>query len=301
MSIVYNFSAGPGALPKSVVQKIASELGRSAEQGTPSVLEISHRSSACQTIFDETEDLLRSLLDIPSNYEVLFLPGGASQQFVMLPMNLLRSKAAYVNTGYWSQKAIDAAKGFGDVIEVYSSKADNYKSSPQPDEIEATDDCDYLHVTSNNTIFGSRFEAFPFDNQTNLIADMSSELLSRPIAVNKFAAIYASAQKNLGPAGVTIIIMRSDLAQQSNTNTPAFLQYSSHVEKKSMYNTPPVFAVWGVKLVLEWLQEQGGLAAMQERNAKKAALIYQQIDASDFYCGHANSGCRSHMNIPFTH
>jgi phosphoserine aminotransferase len=279
---------------------MADELGSSVSKGQPSVLEISHRSKTCQKIFADTELLLRRLLAIDDEFEVLFLPGGASQQFIMLPMNFLNSKAAYANTGYWSDKAIDAAKGFGEVVEAYSSKADGYHSSPTASEVIVPDGCDYLHITSNNTIFGSRYIEFPTNTNAPLIADMSSELLARPIDVNKFAAIYASAQKNLGPAGVTIMIIRRQLASQTMPNIPTFLQYASHVEKKSMYNTPPVFAVYGVKLVLEWLENEGGLAVIEKRNEKKAALIYEQIDGSEFYKGHAKQECRSMMNIPFT-
>jgi phosphoserine aminotransferase len=296
---IFNFSPGPAVLPYPVLEQAAKDIVNFNNKGM-GLIEMSHRSKDFMTVLDEAESLIRELLAVPTNYKVLFLQGGASSQFFMVPMNLLGpgKKATYLNTGVWAGKAIKEAKLFGQVDVAYTGEPNRFKHVPTEDEYSVAADSEYLHLCSNNTIFGTRFAQFP-DKGCMLISDMSSDIMSRPVDVSKFGIIYAGAQKNMGPAGVTIIIIREDLLDRCPANVPAMLKYKTHADKGSMYNTPPTFSIYCVGLVMRWLKEQGGLAAMERHNEEKAALVYQAIDATDFYRGHAEKECRSLMNIAF--
>ncbi|WP_417909610.1 3-phosphoserine/phosphohydroxythreonine transaminase [Candidatus Electronema sp. PJ] len=296
---IFNFSPGPAVLPYSVLEQAAKDIVNFNNKGM-GLIEMSHRSKDFMAVLDEADALIRELLVVPTNYKVLFLQGGASSQFFMVPMNLLGpgKKATYLNTGVWAGKAIKEAKAFGQVEVAYTGEPNRFKHVPTDDEYSVADDSEYLHLCSNNTIYGTRFPNFP-DKGCMLISDMSSDIMSRPVDVSKFGIIYAGAQKNMGPAGVTIVIIREDLLDRCPATVPAMLKYKTHADKGSMYNTPPTFAIYCVGLVMRWLKEQGGLAAMEQRNEEKAALVYQAIDATDFYRGHAEKDCRSLMNISF--
>lgn len=296
---IFNFSPGPAVLPYSVLEQAAKDIVNFNNKGM-GLIEMSHRSKDFMAVLDEADALIRELLAVPTNYKVLFLQGGASSQFFMVPMNLLGpgKKATYLNTGVWAGKAIKEAKAFGQVEVAYTGEPNRFKHVPTDDEYSVAADSEYLHLCSNNTIFGTSFAQFP-DKGCMLISDMSSDIMSRPVDVSKFGIIYAGAQKNMGPAGVTIVIIREDLLDRCPANVPAMLKYKTHADKGSMYNTPPTFAIYCVGLVMRWLKEQGGLAAMERRNEEKAGLVYQAIDATDFYRGHAEKECRSLMNISF--
>ena len=297
----YNFNAGPSALPLSALQKAQSELLDFQGAGM-SILEMSHRGKEYEAVHNQAITLLRELLAIPEDYEVLFLQGGASLQFAMIPMNFLPAgrRAGYVNTGVWSEKAIAEAKKLGDAYEVASTKAVNHNSIPAPGELKVEADTAYVHITSNNTIFGTQWRDFPDTGNVPLIADMSSDILSRPFDVSKFSLIYAGAQKNLGPAGVTLVIIKKSFLATANPNIPTMLRYGTFAKENSLYNTPPTFGIYLMGLVLAWIKEQGALAAITRRNEEKAALIYDTIDASQgFYTGHAVPAARSLMNITF--
>jgi len=297
----YNFNAGPSALPISVLEKAQAELINFRGTGM-SVMELSHRSSAYEEVHNQAIISLKELLAIPDSYEVLFLQGGASLQFSMIPMNFLHigKKAGYVMTGSWSEKAFSEAKLFGEVYQAASTKEDNYSRIPNIDEILYNPGDDYIHLTSNNTIYGTQWKSFPDTGDIPLIADMSSDILSKPIDVSKFALIYAGAQKNLGPSGVTVVIIRKDLLEQANTNIPTMLKYSTHTKNNSLYNTPPTFGIYMLGEVLDWARKLGGLSAISEQNENKAKLIYDAIESSnDFYIGHADTNSRSLMNITF--
>jgi phosphoserine aminotransferase len=297
----YNFNAGPSALPISVLEKAQEELIDFRGTGM-SVMELSHRSKAYEEVHNQAIDSLKELLSIPDTHEVLFLQGGASLQFSMIPMNFLQSgkKAGYVMTGSWSEKAFTEAKLFGDVYHAASTKEGNYRSIPTLDQLKYDPSDAYLHLTSNNTIYGTQWKDFPDTGDVPLIADMSSDILSKPIDVSKFALIYAGAQKNLGPSGVTVVIIRKDLLEQANTNIPTMLKYSTHSKNNSLYNTPPTFGIYMLGEVLNWARELGGLSAIAELNDKKANLIYETIDTSNgFYIGHAEPDSRSLMNLTF--
>lgn len=296
---IFNFSPGPAVLPQSVLEQAAKDIVNFNSKGM-GLIEMSHRSKDFMAVLDEADALIRELLAVPNGYKVLFLQGGASSQFFMVPMNLLGpgKKATYLNTGVWAGKAIKEAKAFGQVEVAYTGEPNRFKHVPTDDEYSVAADSEYLHLCSNNTIFGTRFAQFP-DKGCMLISDMSSDIMSRPVDVSKFGIIYAGAQKNMGPAGVTIVIIREDLLDRCPANVPAMLKYKTHADKGSMYNTPPTFAIYCVGLVMRWLKEQGGLTAMERRNEEKAALVYQAIDATDFYRGHAEKECRSLMNISF--
>jgi phosphoserine aminotransferase len=263
------------------------------------VIEMSHRSKPIDQMRQETEDLVKELMGLDDNYHVLFLQGGASQQFFMVPMNLIpEGKGAdYITTGSWSQKAIKEAKLLNDNIHIaYSGEEGNFGQIPQQNQLSIRHDAAYLHLTSNNTIFGTQFLEFP-DSPIPLVADMSSDILSHTFDPKPFGLIYAGAQKNLGPAGVTLVIVRKDMLEHEKKKTPTLLKYSTHVEKQSMYNTPPVFGIHIMNLVLKWLKEQGGVATMERRNRNKADLLYRVIDDNDFYIGHASKDSRSLMNV----
>lgn len=297
MDRVYNFSAGPAVMPVTVLQKIQKELLSYQDSGM-SVMELSHRSSLFQSILNDAESLLRELMDIPSNYEVLFLQGGASLQFTMLPMNLGKAKVAYVNTGSWSQKAIEEAEKInGLTVEVIaSSKENQFSKNPVVPLVDET--FDYVHITTNNTIEGTAFLDVPTSGDIPLVADMSSNILSSSYKVSDFGLIYAGAQKNIGPSGLTVVIVRKDLIGLKE-NLPAMLDYKVQADNGSMYNTPPTFAIYAAKLMFEWLQELGGVAEIEKLNRKKAAMLYETIEASKLYRSPVDKGSRSLTNIPF--
>jgi phosphoserine aminotransferase len=297
---VYNFSPGPATLPYEVLEKAGKDVVNFQDTGI-GLIEISHRSKEFMTVADETEGNLRELLKIPESYKVLFLQGGASSQFFMIPMNLLGSqkkKATYLNTGTWAKKAIKEAKLFGNIDIPFSSEESSFNRVPQAGEYEIAQDSEYLYFVSNNTIYGTQFSQFP-ETDKMLISDMSSDILSRPIDINKFGIIFAGAQKNLGPAGVTIVIIREDLLEKTPENTPTMLSYKTHADKGSMFNTPPCFAIYAVGEVLKWLKNQGGVETIEKRNIEKASLLYNAIDATGYYRGHAEKDSRSLMNISF--
>lgn len=295
---IFNFSPGPATLPYPVLQEAAKDIVNFKDKGI-GLIELSHRSKEFMAVTDTTESLIRELLTIPDNYKVLFLQGGASSQFFMIPMNLLAKtdRATYLNTGTWSKKAIKEAKLFADIDEAYSSEKASFNRVPRDDEYTVAPESKYLYFTSNNTIYGTQFSKFP-KSEKMLISDMSSDIFSRPIDVSKFGIIFAGAQKNMGPSGVTLVIIRDDLLDAS-THIPTMLQYKTHADKGSMFNTPPCFPIYCVSKVMQWLKDLGGIEVIQKRNLEKAALLYQAIDNNDFYRGHAERESRSLMNITF--
>ena len=299
---IYNFSAGPAVLPHEVLQQAREELLDWHGSGM-SVMEMSHRGKEYMSIQAEAEKDLRELLAIPANYKVLFLQGGASQQFAMVPMNLLRGKksADYVNTGEWSKKGISEAKRFGAVNVVATGADKNFTYIPAFDTWKRDPNAAYLHYTPNETIGGVEFNWVPESGTVPLVADMSSNILSRPIDISKYGLIYAGAQKNIGPAGLTIVIVREDLIGQVVDGTPTMLDYKTHSENDSMYNTPPTYGIYIAGLVFQMLKRKGGIAAMEKTNIVKANLVYSAIDASNgFYHCPVTKSDRSRMNIPFT-
>lgn len=297
MARVYNFNAGPAALPLPVLEKAQAEMLDYAGSGM-SIMEESHRSKTFQAIVDAAESNVRKLMGIPDDYAVLFLQGGASLQFAMIPMNLRRPgrTADYVDTGSWASKAIKEAKVTGSVNVIWSGKEENYTRIPKLSELEFTPDTEYVHICSNETIGGIRWTVFP-QTGAPLIADMSSEIMSRVIDVSQFGMIYAGAQKNLGPSGVVLVIIRNDLLQRTPENVPIFLRYSTHSEEHSLYNTPNTWGIYILKLVTEWLESLGGIAEMQKINEKKAATLYNEIDSSDFWRSPVAKEDRSIMNV----
>ena len=301
MKRAYNFNAGPAALPETVLEKASEEWINFNNTGM-GIMELSHRSKEYGAVHTKAKDLLKELMDIPDDYEVLFLQGGASLQFSMVPMNLMADgrTAAYVLTGSWSEKALKEAKKIGPVQIAASSKEAGYTFIPSPESLQYDSDSAYLHITSNNTIYGTQWQDYP-ETAIPLVADMSSDILSKVIDVRKFGLIYAGAQKNLGPSGVTVVIIRKDLIRTDLQALPTMLQYSTHSMGDSLYNTPPTLSIYLLSLVLEWVKEQGGVEAIQEMNAQKAELLYRAIDESEgFYKGHASKESRSHMNVTFT-
>ncbi len=299
MARVYNFSAGPAALPEKVLKKAADEM--LDYQGTGmSVMEMSHRSKSFDAIIKDAEALLRELMNIPDNYHVLFLQGGASTQFAAVPLNLMvKNKADYVNTGAWSKKAIAEAKRYGDVNVVATSEEKTFTCIPQLNKADFTADADYFYIVTNNTIYGTLYHELPDTGDVPLVADMSSNILSQEYDVSKFGIIFAGAQKNIGPAGVTIVIVHDDLVGKARDVTPTMLNYRTHTEKKSLFNTPPCYSIYIAKLVFEWLKQQGGIKTMQAVNQEKSDLIYNMLDNSDFFKGTAEKNSRSIMNVPF--
>ncbi|MFD1956125.1 3-phosphoserine/phosphohydroxythreonine transaminase [Paenibacillus thailandensis] len=301
MKRAYNFNAGPAALPLEVLQQ-AQEQFVEYEGAGMSIMEMSHRSGLFEQVNNEAQALMRELLSIPDNYRVLFLQGGASQQFAMIPMNLIQEgrPAAYVHTGNWAGKAIKEAKLIGETVIAASTESDDFKRMPSLSEIDVPEQASYLHLTSNETIGGTQFAAFPDTGNVPLVADMSSDILSRPIDVSKFGLIYAGAQKNLGPSGVTVVIIRDDLVERSPKSIPAIFRYETHAKNNSLYNTPPSFSVYMVGLVLKWIKSKGGVAQIDQYNRDKTKLIYDAIDQSGgFYRGVAQPDSRSAMNITF--
>ncbi len=296
---IYNFSPGPATLPYSVLQEAAVDIVNFQDKGI-GLIELSHRSKEFMAVAEETEQLIRELMGIPSNYKVLFLQGGASSQFFMIPMNLLgpEKKATYLNTGTWSKKAIKEAKLFGSVDVAFSSEEQIFNRVPTDNEYEVSSESEYLYFVSNNTIYGTQFQTMP-QKDALLIADMSSDILSRPVDVSKFGIIFAGAQKNMGPAGVTVVIIREDLLDRVPDTVPTMLKYKTHADKESMFNTPPCFSLYCVGKVMKWLKDLGGVQTIARMNQDKATLLYQAIDKTDFYRGHAEKASRSLMNVSF--
>lgn len=298
MKRVYNFNAGPSAMPLEVLQEVQREFLDFNHTGM-SIVEISHRSAAYQEMQDDTVATLKKLLQVPEGYHVVFIQGGGSMQFVMHAANFLKKKGGYINTGVWSDKAMKAAQFFGETYEIASSKADHFTYIPAKEDFAVQPDTDYVYMTSNNTIHGTEWQTFPnFD--IPVICDMSSDFLSRPVDVRQFDLIYAGAQKNVGPAGVVIAIIKDEFLKNANDNLPLMLQYKTFVDHDSTYNTPPVFDIYFVNKVAHWLDDHGGLTAMHRRNQVKADMIYSVIDESQgFYKGHARKDSRSLMNVTF--
>ena len=301
MSRVFNFSAGPAMLPEAVIQKASSEMLDWHGEGM-SVMEMSHRGKAFMSIASKAEADLRNLMSIPDNYKVLFLQGGASSQFAAIPLNLLGDKttADYINTGMWSKKAIAEAKRYCDVNVAASSEDSGFTTIPDFSSWNLNPDAAYVHYTPNETIGGVEFDYIPDTGDVPLVADMSSTILSRPIDVSKFGMIYAGAQKNVGPAGLTLVIIRDDLIGKASEATPAMLNYKTHADNDSMYNTPPTYSWYLAGLVFEWVLEKGGLEAMGTINKAKSDKLYDAIDGSDFYANPVEKRYRSWMNVPFT-
>lgn len=297
---IYNFSAGPAMLPLPVLEEAQRDLVSLPGVGM-SVLEISHRSKAFDEIIQGAEADFRALARIPEGYHVLLLQGGASLQFSMVPMNLLPAGATadYLVTGSWSKKAVKEAKKVGTVNVAATTEAENFARIPRQDELKLTPGAAYVHYTSNNTIFGTEWPAEPEVGDVPLVCDASSDIFSRPLDVGRYGLIYAGAQKNLGPSGLTIVVIRDDLAKLGAESLPTMLRYATHVENQSLYNTPPVFAIYILRLVLRWLVANGGLAAMAAANARKAGKLYAEIDRTGFYRGHAARESRSLMNVTF--
>ncbi len=291
----YNFYAGPSILPREVIEKAAGAVLDFDGSGL-SILEISHRSKEFDAVMNEAVELFRELLNIPDNYKVLFVGGGASTQFFHVPYNLLEGKAGYINTGVWSKKAIKEAKNFGEVEVLASSEDRNFTYIPKNVEIPA--DLDYLHITTNNTIYGTEYHT-DIDSPVNVVADMSSDILSRRVDVSKYALIYGGAQKNLGPAGVTFVIVREDILGKVSRPLPSMVDYRKHIDGNSMFNTPPVFPIYVVRETLKWLKSIGGVDEIHRRNVEKAELLYAEIDRNPLFRGTAEKEDRSIMNICF--
>lgn len=301
MSRVYNFSAGPSMLPEAVLKTAAEEMLDYQGSGQ-SVMEMSHRSKTYQAIIDSCSALLREVMNIPDDYEILFLQGGASSQFAMVPLNLAvkSGSADFVLTGQWAKKAFSEAKKLIKAREVASSADKTFTYIPELDPASFDKNADYFHICYNNTIYGTRFVELPDTGDVPLVADMSSCILSEPIDVSRFGLIYAGAQKNMGPAGLTVVIIRKDLIGEPREGTPTMFTYKIHAENGSMYNTPPTYAIYICKLVLEWIKNEiGGLEKMKELNEKKAALLYDYLDSSKLFKGTVEKKYRSLMNIPF--
>ncbi|MDE7307890.1 MAG: 3-phosphoserine/phosphohydroxythreonine transaminase [Lachnospiraceae bacterium] len=300
MRNVYNFSAGPAVLPESVLQEAADEMLDYKGSGM-SVMEISHRSSLFQSIIDETEYDLRTLMKIPDDYVVLFLQGGTSQQFSMIPMNFMRNgKADYILTGYWAKKAYEEAKRYGQINIAASSEGDNFSYIPDCSDLEISKDSDYVYMCENNTIYGTKFHCCPNSHGKILVNDISSSFLSEPMNVSDYGMLFGGVQKNLAPAGLVIAIMHKDLISKTVLpNTPTMLQYKIHADRKSLYNTPPTYNIYMVGKVLKWIQSLGGLEKMKEINKEKAALLYNYLDKSNMFHGLADKDSRSFMNVTF--
>jgi phosphoserine aminotransferase len=300
MTAVHNFNAGPAMLPPAVLERVQAELRDYQGRGM-SIMEMSHRGKEYETVNAEAETTFKRLLGAGEGYRVIFLQGGASTQFAMVPMNFLSpgSTADFLITGAWAEKAFEEATGLGQARVAASTKPE-YRRVPRPDEIALSPAPSYVHLTSNETIHGTQWHTYPEVGDRPLVADMSSDILSRPIDVSKFALVYAGAQKNLGPSGVTAVLLREAWLAKANKTVPTMLRYATYVKNNSLYNTPPTFGVYVLNLVLQWIEQAGGLTAMAERNARKARSIYDAIDQSGgFYRGHAEPGSRSQMNVTF--
>jgi len=300
MSRVYNFSAGPAVLPEEVLMEAASEMLDYKGSGM-SVMEMSHRSKTYQAILDEAETDLRELMQIPENYKVLFLQGGASQQFAMIPMNLMKNGVAdYIITGQWAKKAYQEAKLYGKANAIASSADKTFSYIPDCSDLPISEDADYVYICENNTIYGTKFHTLPNTKGKTLVADVSSCFLSEPVDVSKYGVIYGGVQKNIGPAGVVIVIIREDLITEDVLpGTPTMLRYKIHADAGSLYNTPPAYGIYICGKVFKWLKNQGGLETMQARNEKKAAILYDFLDSSKLFRGTVEKKDRSLMNVPF--
>ena len=300
MSRVYNFSAGPAVLPEEVLQEAAAEMMDYKGTGM-SVMEMSHRSKAYQAIIDEAEADLRELMNIPENYKVLFMQGGASQQFAMIPMNLMKNGVAdYIITGQWAKKAYQEAKMYGKANAIASSADKTFSYIPDCSDLPISEDADYVYICENNTIYGTKFWELPNTKGKLLVSDVSSCFLSEPVDVSRYGMIYGGVQKNIGPAGVVIAIIREDLIREDVLpGTPTMLRYKTHADNGSMYNTPPAYGIYICGKVFKWLKRQGGLAAMKERNVEKARILYDFLDSSKMFHGTVEKKDRSIMNVPF--
>ncbi len=301
MSRVFNFSAGPAALPQEVLEQAREEMLDWHGSGM-SIMEMSHRGKEFMSVAEQAEADLRELMTIPDNYKVMFLQGGASSQFAMVPLNLLRGRggADYIKTGSWSKKAIAEAKRFCRVHTSASTEESKFTTVPDVEELSFSPGAAYVHYTPNETIQGVEFPYIPDTGDVPLVADMSSTILSRPIDVSRFGVIYAGAQKNIGPAGLTVVIVREDLIGEAAEGTPVMFDYQTHADADSMYNTPPTYGWYLAGLVFQWLKRNGGLTSMAEVNERKAKALYDAIDGSDFYANPVQPHCRSWMNVPFT-
>ncbi len=300
MSRVYNFSAGPAVLPEEVLKEAAAEMLDYRGTGM-SVMEMSHRSKAFEEIITTAEQDIRDLMNIPDNYKVLFLQGGASQQFAMIPMNLMKNGTAdYIITGQWAKKAAKEAEKYGKVHRIASSEDQTFSYIPDCSDLPVSEDADYVYICENNTIYGTKFKELPNTKGKTLVADVSSCFLSEPVDVTKYGLIYGGVQKNVGPAGVVIVIIREDLITEDVLpGTPTMLTYKTHADAKSLYNTPPAYGIYICGKVFQWIKAQGGLAAMKERNEKKAKLLYDFLDQSKLFKGTVVPKDRSLMNVPF--
>ena len=300
MARVYNFSAGPAVLPEEVLKEAAEEMMDYRGCGM-SVMEMSHRSKTYQTIIDEAEADLRELIGIPDNYKVLFLQGGASQQFAMIPMNLMKNKVAdYIVTGQWAKKAWQEAAKYGKANKIASSEDKTFSYIPDCSDLPVSEDADYVYICENNTIYGTKFKTLPNTKGKTLVADVSSCFLSEPVDITKYGVMYGGVQKNIGPAGVVIVIIREDLITEDVLpGTPTMLQYKTHVDAGSLYNTPPAYGIYICGKVFKWLKKMGGLTAIKELNEKKAAILYDFLDESKLFKGTVRKEDRSLMNVPF--
>ena len=300
MARVYNFSAGPAVLPEEVLQEAADEMLDYRGTGM-SVMEMSHRSKAYDTIIKEAEADLRELMNIPDNYKVLFLQGGASQQFAMIPMNLMKNRVAdYIVTGQWAKKAYQEASLYGKANKIASSEDKTFSYIPDCSDLPISEDADYVYICENNTIYGTKFKTLPNTKGKSLVADVSSCFLSEPVDVTKYGVIYGGVQKNIGPAGVVIVIIREDLITEDVLpGTPTMLRYKIHADADSLYNTPPAYGIYICGKVFKWLKKMGGLEAMKERNEKKAKILYDYLDESKLFKGTVRKEDRSLMNVPF--
>ncbi|ESL02762.1 phosphoserine transaminase [Catonella morbi ATCC 51271] len=300
MERVYNFSAGPAVLPEEVLKECQEEMMNYGETGM-SVMEMSHRSKAFENIINTAEADLRELMNIPDNYKVLFLQGGASLQFAMIPMNLMKNKVAdYIITGQWAKKAFAEAKLYGDAVAVASSADETFSYIPDCSDLPIRDNADYVYICENNTIYGTKFKTLPNTKGKTLVADVSSCFLSEPVDVSKYGIIYGGVQKNVGPAGAVIVIIREDLITEDVLpGTPTMMKYKTHADNKSLYNTPPAYGIYVCGKVFKWLKAQGGLSVMKEKNEKKADILYNFLDNSKLFNGTVRKEDRSLMNVPF--
>lgn len=300
MERVYNFSAGPAVLPEEVLKECQEEMMNYGGTGM-SVMEMSHRSKAFESIINTAEADLRELMNIPDNYKVLFLQGGASLQFAMIPMNLMKNKVAdYIITGQWAKKAFEEAKIYGDAVAVASSADETFSYIPDCSDLPIRDNADYVYICENNTIYGTKFKTLPNTKGKILVADVSSCFLSEPVDVSKYGIIYGGVQKNVGPAGTVIVIIREDLITEDVLpGTPTMMKYKIHADNKSLYNTPPAYGIYVCGKVFKWLKAQGGLGVMKEKNEKKAGILYDFLDNSKLFKGTVRKEDRSLMNVPF--
>lgn len=294
---VYNFNPGPAILPLEALEYAHDHF---MDFGGMSILEISHRSKEFANIIDEARALIKKLMEIPDNYDILFLQGGASIHFAMIPLNFLKEKADFAITGHWSKRAKEEAAAVGETNTAYSSEEGGFKKTPKSLELNIDENTSYIHITTNNTIYGTEYQEIPDTKNIPLVADMSSDILSQKIDISRFSLIYAGAQKNLGPSGVSVVIIKKDLLNTKVRNISSMLTYSAHAEKQSLYNTPPVFSIYILNLVLKWLKGLGGVETIEKINREKAALIYEVLDSSSMYKAHADKDSRSLMNITFT-